>query len=210
MKKVNKTDKWYLAGIGVTLAFALFFAISYSAVAEFSFKDLVAKYTGDSLAVILAQDIDLSGDEIMLGAFPGPDMYNHVNMHAGFQSGGDRYATSSTAATYTLVTAEFDKDKTYIDWTPNVNTTLTTMATTSMGFMDIKNVGDERSYWLRNASTTAEATITFAAGTGVDIQHGDATGDDLIIDGLDLAKLTFIRKADTDVLLIMTKYTEGD
>jgi len=156
-----------------------------------------------------AEQQAVSVDEGMLGANPGPEKTERQYFLAGYQSGGEKYATSTTAATYTLVNAEFNGNTTYIDWNTGIDTTLTTMASTSMDWLGYF-AGDERSYWFRSATTTAATTITFAAGTGVDIQFGDATGDDLVIDGLDIAKLTFIRKADSDVLLLMTKYTEGD
>ncbi len=185
---------------------------------------LVAVLAVCSIAVAysMSQNVNVAGDynyyeaegqqapeDISLGAQSGPDHYQRNYFYAGYQSGGDRYATSSTAATYTLVSTEFDGDKTYIDWNAGIDTTLTTMASSTMYFLG-ENIGSERSYWFRSATTTDATTITFAAGTGVDIQHGDSTGDDLVIDGKDIAKLTFIRKADTDVLLIMDKFTEGD
>ena len=154
-----------------------------------------------------AEQQAVSVNEGMLGANPGPEKTERQYFLAGYQSGGEKYATSTTAATYTLVNAEFNGNTTYIDWNTGIDTTLTTMASTSMDWLGYF-AGDEISYWFRSATTTAATTITFAAGTGVDIQFGDATGDDLVIDGLDIAKLTFIRKADSDVLLLMTKYTE--
>ena len=156
-----------------------------------------------------AEQQAVSVDEGMLGANPGPIKTERQYFLAGYQSGGEKYATSTTAATYTLVNAEFNGNTTYIDWNTGIDTTLTTMASTSMDWLGYF-AGDERSYWFRSATTTAATTITFAAGTGVDIQFGDATGDDLVIDGLDIAKLTFIRKADTDVLMIVDVFQVGD
>jgi len=193
------------------------FYVVISLVALFAIGTVAMAFVGNAHRVIenvevyneaTQPDTQVMNDN--LGAMPSPDVYQHMNFHAGVQSGGSYFATSSVAATVTLQAFQFNLEKTFIDWTANLDTTLTTMATTSMDFMNIGNVGDERSYWFRSATTTAATTITFAAGTGVDIQFGDATGDDLVIDGLDLAKLTFIRKNDTDVLLLMTKYTEGD
>ena len=149
-----------------------------------------------------------SVDEGMLGANPGPTKTERQYFLAGYQSGGERYATTTTATTYTLVNAEFDGNITYIDWNTGIDTTLTTMASTSMDWLGYA-AGDERSYWFRSATTTAATTITFAAGTGVDLQKNEDTAD-LAVNGLDVAKLTFIRKADTDVLLIMTEYIEAD
>jgi len=194
------------------------FYVVISLIAVFAIAGGVAAYA-------ISQNVNVAGDyiyneaenqpnpinegEIELGG-SSPNKYFRHNFHVGYQSGGDRYATTSLVSTYTLVAAEFNGNKTYIDWTAGLNITLTTMATTSMGSINIPRIGDERSYWFRSATTTDATTITFAAGTGVDIQHGDSTGDDLVIDGLDLAKLTFIRKNNTDVLLIIKKFTEGD
>jgi len=146
-----------------------------------------------------------------VGAIPGTDIYQHITFHSGLSKGGTRYATSSTATAYTLTNTEMtnrNNDVSYIDWTVNVNTTLTTQATSSMSWLG-KVAGDEKSFWFRNASTTAAASATFAAGTGVDLQDNEDSAD-LALLGLDLAKLTFIRKADTDVLLVIDEYTEAD
>lgn len=151
-----------------------------------------------------------TGENVSLGAQSGPDHYQKQYFHDSYQAGGERHATSSTAATYTLTASDgFDGEHYFVDWTPNVNVTLTTMASSSMPWLG-KSAGSRETMLLRNASTTAAATITMAAGTGIDIQHGDATGDDLVIDGLDMAELEFIRKSNTDVIMLMRKYTEGD
>jgi len=188
------------------------FYVVISLIAVIAVGSLALAFVGNAQRVIENVEVyneaeQQSVDEGMLGANPGPIKTERQYFYAGYQSGGERYATSTTAATYTLVNAEFNGNKTYIDWNTGIDTTLTTMASTSMDWLG-HFAGDERSYWFRSATTTAATTITFAAGTGVDLQHGDATGDDLVIDGNDLAKLTFIRKADDDVLLLMTKYTE--
>lgn len=211
MKKTTKThNKGIYAGIGITLAFLLVFAVSYGASAEFSFIERLLALTSDKYAAQLAAKTDVGELAETFGAFPGGDIYNRVNMHAGYQSGGDRYSTTSSAATYTLVANEALKgDITYVEWLPNLPLTITTMATTSMGWLGTQT-GDERSFWFYNATTSATTgTITIAAGTGVDLQMNEDTAD-LGIEGLDLTKLTFIRKANTDVFLIMTEYIEAD
>lgn len=143
------------------------------------------------------------------GGSAGPTHTERQYFVAGFNTGGSRFATSSTATAFTLTSKEIAKDAYYIDWTPNINTTLTTMATTAMPWLGSK-VGDTREFWLRNASTTAASTITLAAGTGVDLQFTEATGGDLVLNGLDVARLTFIRKNDSDVLLVFDEFTEAD
>lgn len=145
--------------------------------------------------------------EKAVGAFSGPNIYNRVVFNAGFQSGGSTLATSSTASTYTLLSAELDQDVTYISWNAGLNVTLTTMASTSMDF--VGNVtGDKRVYDFYSATTTAATTITFAAGTGVDMQEDE--GETVIVNGLEAARLTFIRKADSDVLFEVEVFQVGD
>ena len=121
--------------------------------------------------------------------------------------GGTNTATSSTAATYTLLQAELT-GKGVIQWTPNVNTTVTLPATSTLTTL-VPNSGDIQSFWFYNASSTAAATITIAAGTGIDLQKNEDTAD-LAINGLDWAELIFIRQADTDVTVIMSEFIEAD
>lgn len=143
-----------------------------------------------------------------LGSLVGPDVYDHVTLHQNFTKGGTQVATSSTAATYTLTTNELRKEVSYISWTPNVNTTLTTMASTSAPLVNLKT-GESFEVYLYNASSTAASSITIAAGTGVDLQDNEDSAD-LAILGLDVMKLTFIKKANTDVMLIVDEFTEAD
>jgi len=194
------------------------FYVVISLVAVLAIGTAVLAFVGNANRVIENVEVynEASQPEVLvnnetLGGFPGGDMYQRVNMHAGYQYGGSAYATSSTAATYTLVATEFKDDIYYINWTPNVSTTLTLMATTSANIeaLNIPNVGDTREYILVNASSTAAATITLAAGTGIDLQY-DEDSADLAIAGLDAAKLTFIRKPNTDVLVLLTEFTEAD
>ena len=142
-----------------------------------------------------------------VAASAGPDHYNTQYFHENFVVGDGSVATSSTAATYTLTTREMDIDVPYVSWTPNVNTTLTTMASTSAPFSGLK-VGQSFEQIWYNASTTAAATITFAAGPGVDLQEDE--GGTVIVNGLETARITYIKKADTDIAVIVEPYQVGD
>ena len=150
-------------------------------------------------------------ENLDLGAVSGPDSYQWMNFHAGFQSGGKSLATSSTAATYTLASKDIPTETTWLQWTVNVNTTVTTMSSSSAAMinMGIPTIGDTRVVYLYNASSTAAASLTLAAGTGVDLQQNEDNAD-LAILGLDVAKLTFIRKPNTDVMLILDEFTTAD
>lgn len=145
--------------------------------------------------------------EKTFGAAAGPFHTEFQEFAGGFKKGGSTYATSSTAATYTLTSTEVREDRSYISWNANINTTLTTMASTSYPLSALK-AGEEFSLNFYNASTTAAATITFAAGTGVDLQED--TGEVVIVNGLEMARLTFLKKADTDVILWVEGAQLGD
>ena len=147
--------------------------------------------------------------EIAVGGSAGPDRLVRQIFRAGFQSGGDLMATTSpdTASAYTLLSAEIDQDISYIEWTPNLNITLTTMASSSMYWLG-ENAGDTRTYDFYNASTTAASTITFAAGTGVDLQEDE--GETVVVNGLEIAQLVFLRKSDSDVIFWVKAGQVGD
>jgi hypothetical protein len=115
-------------------------------------------------------------------------------------------ATTSTAATYTLLNSEIANAQT-VFWNPSANVTLTLPASTTISF--IPNTGDTRVIWLQNASTTAGATITLAAGAGIDLQKNEDTAD-LAVAGLDWVKMTFIRKNNTDIAVMLEEVTEAD
>lgn len=142
--------------------------------------------------------VDVEEPAVSVGAVVSPDIYDHTTLHRNFTKGGTQVATSSTASAYTLTTDEIREDVSYLSWTVNVNTTLTTMASTSAPLSNLRT-GESLSMYFYNASTTAGATATFAAGTGVDLQEDE--GSTVIVNGLEMAKLTFIKKADTDVAL---------
>ena len=145
---------------------------------------------------------------IQIGAVSGPDVGFRMFLNGGVTVGG-RNATTSTAATYTTVQKDFNGLPTYLDWTPNVDTTITFNATSTHGY--VPQVGDVAKVYLRNASSTAASTITLAAENGsVDLQYTEATGGDLVLNGLDWGELTFIREAANTTTIIFNEFTEAD
>lgn len=145
--------------------------------------------------------------QIPAGANPGPDNQNHQYFNAGSTDGG-RVATTSTAAAYTLVAKDLASLPTYVDWLVNVNTTVSLSATSTFGY--VPNVGDVAVIYIRNASSTAAATLTLAAvDTGVDLQKNEDTSN-LAIEGLDWGRLTIIREATNLTTVIFDKYIEAD
>jgi len=141
------------------------------------------------------------------GVAAGPDHTERQFFLSNFVNGGEVVATSSTAATYTLTTAELRDKVGYISWTPNVNTTLTTMASTSAPLVGLKT-GQTFEVTFYNASSTAASTVTFAAGTGVDLQ--ELEGGSVIVNGLEGATLKFVKKSDSDVMLLVAPFQVAD
>lgn len=144
----------------------------------------------------------------LAGSVTGPDVYSRMFLHAGSTAGG-RLATTSTATAYKPTTKDFAGLPTVISWTPNVNTTLTLVSSSTWGY--VPNVGDVANIYIRNASTTAAATITFAANDQfVDLQFTEATGGDLVLNGLDWEKVTLIRTTAATTTIILNEMTEAD
>lgn len=153
--------------------------------------------------------IQQSGNgESPVGAVVGPDYNKHAFFNSGITAGG-RVATTSTGATVTTLFRDFQQTPSYIDWQPNLNVTVTLTSTSTQAL--VPKVGDVAKVMVRNASTTAASTITFAAANAnVDLQFAEATGGDLVLNGLDWAELTFIRESDYLVTVIFNEFTEAD
>lgn len=137
------------------------------------------------------------GKDGALGAMPGPEVYDHMVFQQNFTKGGDIVSTSSAANTV-LTTQDFNENVNLISFTPNVAAvTVTTMASSAAPFANMR-AGDSLDVLFYNASTSASAVVTLAAGTGVDLQEDE--GATVTINGLEVARLTFVKKSDTDII----------
>lgn len=145
--------------------------------------------------------------ERVLGSNPGPDFYNHAVFKQGFTTGGTAVSTTTAESTVTLTSATLRPEVTYITWLANLDTTATTMASTSAPFVGLA-VGEKLEVLVYSSTTTAATTITYAAGTGVDLQEDE--GETVIQNGLEIARLTFVKKADTDILMWVEVGQVGD
>lgn len=143
-----------------------------------------------------------------LGAQVGPDVYDRMYFHAGFAVGG-RTATSSTASTYTTQASDFNGCPNYIDWTVNINTTVSLTATSTQNC--IPNVGDSWTVNIRNASSTAASTMTLAAAdAGLDLQGLKSATTSPIVAGLDWTRIEFIRESTNLVTALVELFEEDD
>jgi hypothetical protein len=107
------------------------------------------------------------------GVAAGPDIYQHLNLHAGLTTGGVVYATDTTATTFTLTNTEVGGDIFSLEVVPINSITLTLPASSTMYGL-IPNVGDTRRYYIHNYSTTTN-TVTVAAGDTMLLQYATDT-----------------------------------
>lgn len=143
----------------------------------------------------------------VLGVAAGPDVTERWSFQSGFSSGG-RVATTTTAATYTTAASDFNGTPTYLDVLPNVNTAISLSSTSTFAY--VPKIGDVAKIYIRNASTTAGATITLAAkDANLDLQKNEDTAD-LAIAGLDWAELTLVRESNYLVTVLFAEFTEAD
>lgn len=120
---------------------------------------------------------------------------------------GGRIASSTTGTTGTLTASQLENINMF-DYTLNVaDVTLTLPASSTFSY--IRNPGDTKVVYVRNATTTAAMDITFAAGTGLNLKKASSTAV-LVgnVDGGNTARLTFIRQADSDIDVILEQFLD--
>ncbi len=164
---------------------------------------LFGAYTGGGVVIGPKGD---KGDAGELSGASGPTHTNTQYFYSNFQVGRTVRATSTDSATGILTAADFDCDQPYLSWTVNLNTTQTTMASTSAPF-SIMRPGEICTIYVYSATTTQATTLTWAAGAGVLLQEDE--GETVIQNGLELARFTFMKAANTDILLWIEVGQEG-
>lgn len=152
---------------------------------------------GDDVAI--TGDADITGDVDVTGALTS----------GRFTEGGDFLAsTTKTGVSAATMPISYLTSYNGLEYTlPNVAVTLTLPATSTMTAL-IPNEGDIYRWYLANLSTTAASSTTIAAGTGIDLRE-DENGD-VVIEGGNHATLTFIRKINKDVVVIVEEWIVAD
>lgn len=122
-------------------------------------------------------------------------------------------ATSTTATAMTMVQADILNYETLLI-TPNTGAlTYTLPATTTLTSL-VPSAGDWQEQCWYNATGTSAATITIAAGTGIDLETASSTtagpATSLVIGAGNSGCLKYIRKANTDILVQFTRFADGD
>ncbi len=141
------------------------------------------------------------------GAIPGPEVYETMIFRGSSLDGGITTSTTTVDATIVLDASHLRREVSYISMNIGVNATVTTMASTSAPLVDLLP-GQSFQVYFYNASTTAGSTATFAGGTGVDLQEDE--GATVIVNGLEVARLTFLKKLDSDVIFWVETGQVGD
>lgn len=144
-----------------------------------------------------------------VGVASGPTKYDTQYFIKGYTVGYDVTATSTAegVSSITVTSQILNCDKPYISWTANIDQTITTQASTSAPFVNLRP-GESCTILVYSATTTAATTMTWAAGTGIDLQEDE--GETVIQNGLEIARLTFVKKANTDVIMWVEVGQVGD
>jgi len=150
---------------------------------------VVGFFTGDSTIVNPTEVREV------VGANPGPDVFQHTYFNTGYSFGG-YFATTTTGATR-LTARDLSNDVTYYNITPSAATAWTLPATSTLGNI-VPKTGMCKEFVMNNGSASNDITVT--AGTGWDIKN--ASGTAVVIHGT-MAKMTFCRGADTDIDLML-------
>lgn len=153
------------------------------------------------------------------GAITGPDVYSYFNVRGLFQNkGGQTHSytnsTSSTATTQTLTITDIVVNGaaySTVVFTPNTNSTTLTFPASSTLSAFLPAAGDWAEQCWVNATGTAAKTITFAAGTGIDLEVGSSS---LVINAGNTGCFRFVRKPATasafDIVAQFTAFVDGD
>lgn len=161
-----------------------------------------------SVLITLASGLSISSKS-ELGAFPGPEISNQVFFQEGVVIGGGIFATSTSGTVVPLLASNFDKE-TVVDVTLNVqDATLSFPASSTISFL--RNPGDTKVLFIRNATTTAAMDLTISGGTGVLLKMASSTNVAIVpgdTDGSNYAKIELIKKADKDIEALLSIFND--
>lgn len=124
----------------------------------------------------------------------------------GFTQSGGVNATSTTAASETLLEADLLASNVFEVSGQDDGMTLVLPATSTMTTL-LSSAGDMREWWIEFATTTT-ATLTIAAGTGIDLVA--VTANDDVIDNGEFARLSCYRQTNTDVTCLISELLAAD
>ncbi len=114
-------------------------------------------------------------------------------------------STTTSATTYTLTQADILHYSTILQALSGGAATFTLPATSTLTSL-VPAAGDiEEQCWLPTTSA-----LTFAAGTGIDLETSSSSPTDLTIGAGNTGCLRYIRKANSDITVTLSEFTDGD
>lgn len=135
-----------------------------------------------------------------LGASSGPDHLNREYFYGGLvQGGGIKTVTTGTTVTWT---AKEVCENSVIKWVPTASSILstTTLPTAATLISEcLAKDGDFKDIIFWNNGALATNTVGFTVGSGNTVHIPEATGADKVIEGLNLARIRFLRTSSTAV-----------
>ncbi|MEA2067513.1 MAG: hypothetical protein U9O65_10590 [Thermotogota bacterium] len=191
-----------------------------SMVAAYSLNNTInveGDYINNEAEKIVSEDLEL-------GAFPGPDVYNDINIHGKLTDGGKVTNASTTMTSALTLTAKQVCESSII----TVNSAavagtvsaasldITLPATSTLWTTCLFEEGAHTTFWLANLSPTAATTTQIVAGTGQDLLEPDDGSDhDVEIAGGARAKIeiwrqTGLETGTLDAYVTVTDFSAAD
>ena len=150
--------------------------------------------------------------QLPLGVQPGPDQYSFAQFLGGLLR-GNQTSTSTTDTATTLIAGDFVNYDTVLVTPNTADLTYTFTASSSLTHF-VPATGDRFDQCWFNATTTAGIDLIFAAGTGIDLEVATSTGNssafDLSIQPGNMGCITYLRKANTDIVAGLVEYSDAD
>ncbi|MBK9580259.1 MAG: hypothetical protein IPO40_24605 [Fibrobacteres bacterium] len=160
-----------------------------------------------ALVAIVGFNVATQSEDLGYAVTPGISMFP-----ASFTSvttGGGIYATSSNGSAATLQASDIATNN-IVEMTWNLAAGTLTLPASSTLSNFAPNPGDERAIYVRNASPTAATSTTIATATGLTLKMA-ASSTPLLVGDTDAdntARLIFVRKADSDFNVYLTKFQD--
>lgn len=159
----------------------------------------------DSLT--LGENLIVGGTMSITGAttFTGAATFSGLStLDAGLLNSYTK-STTTSATSYTLTAADILNYSTIIQTLSGGAATFTLPATSTITTM-IPTAGDSMEQcWLPLTNN-----LTFAAGTGIDLETSSSSPTDLTILASNTGCVKYIRQANTDIKALLTEYTDAD
>lgn len=180
-KKIKKTNGIFYVVISLFIVFSLLFTgmpilMAYS-VGQ-TINTTVNTQGGDYIYNEATDEAPIN--DVTLGAFSGPDIYQDLNIRGAVTTGGTKgFSTTTRDATHTLTFNDLNR---YTFWSIEngeesySNLTYTFPATSTMMLL-LPDVGSTRTWQFEYATSTLGTTITFAPGNGMVFRTASSTAE---------------------------------